>query len=332
MKTIHRILSLALAMVLVFSLAACSNTPDPTEEPTDTPTETPTDAPTEPAVNETLPSITVENPVTYFSLNMGETFEDINYIMVTDNGDGTVHVQYEGEDQKIADMDAALMHNITDALNNTGLIALNGQDNYGDGEASASMYIEFADGTEAIVGYSGTIPPEFIDGYNIMDTFFQRMMAGVPVYVPRVQVTNEVDADALAAMEEIMNGTGFEDLDSFYVSNVPKDELFASYMGLSSYEGIANAILCQHFFHHVPYGIYMATLEEGTDERAIAADFAENVYWDKFICVLPDKALVAKKGNRALCLMGSDELYTQTAAAVQAAGWTVVKELERPEE
>ncbi len=325
----RRILSLALAMLLVFSLAACSGNSDPTEAPaTEAPTEAPaTEAPTE-APTEDNPS--VENAATYVSLNMAETANDTQYMMVYDNYDGTVHVEYASGDKKVADMDAALMNDITAALNDSGLIALNGQDNYGEGEASASMYIEFADGTSATVNYSGTIPQEFTDGYNAMVTFFQTAMADVPVYVPQLQIMDGANADAVAALQEIMNNTGIKDLDQYMVSDVAKDEFFAMNLGLSSDAGIATATTCNAMIMTNPYGISLVTLEDGADAQAIIADFEANLNWGKFVCVRPSNAVIAQKDNMVLCFMGSDELFTKTAAAIQASGWTVVKELNDP--
>ncbi len=322
----RRILSLVLAMMLVFSLAACGNT-EPTEAPTETPTEAPTETPTEAP---TEAPATADNLVTYFSLSMGETFDSLNYIMVSDNGDGTVHVDYAGGEKKVADLDAALMNDITATLNTTGLVALHGQDNWGEGEASGSMYIEFADGTVATVGYSGSIPQEFADGYSTMDAFFQTAMADVPVYVPQVQVWDGVDSDAAAILLEIMNNTGIENLNDYAIMDVPKDENFAFTMDLSSYEGVANATIGKAMINTTPYSINMVTLEDGTDANAVAADFEASLNWRKFVCANPTNAMIAQKDNRVLCFVGANELYTQTAAAIQAAGWTVVKELNNP--
>lgn len=328
----RRILSLVLAMMLVLSLAACGNNTDPTEAPTETPaTEAPaTEAPTDaPAGQVTLDPMTVENPVTYFSLSMGETFDSIMSMNISDNGDGTIHVDFQSTEKKIGDLDAALMHNLTAALNETALVSLNGQDNYGEGESSASMYIEFTDGTMATVGYSGSIPQEFVDGYKAMESFVALMTADMPVYVPQVQVMDS-DPDAAAALVEIMNNTGIAELDSFMISGVAKDEFFGMTMGLSSDAGVAVATSCTAMMMTTPYGIYMATLEEGADAAAIAADFEANLNWQKFVCVAPTNAVIAQKDNMVLCFMGSDELYTKTASAIQTSGWTVVKELNNP--
>jgi hypothetical protein len=270
-------------MMLVFSLAACGNNTDPTEAPaTEAPaTEAPaTEAPTEaPAGQVTLDPMTVENPVTYFSLSMGETFDSTKYINISDNADGTIHVDFQGTEKKIGTVDAALLHNLTAALNETALVSLHGQDNYGEGEASASMYIEFADGTMATVGYSGSIPQEFVDGYNAMESFVTLMAADMPVYVPQLQIMEGADVYATSALQQIMQNTGIADLDSFMVSDVAKDEFFGMTMGLSSDAGIAVGTSCTAMMMTTPYGIYVATLEDGADANAVIADFEANLNW-----------------------------------------------------
>lgn len=326
----RRILSLVLAMMLVLSLAACGNTSDPTEAPA---TEAPaTEAPaTEaPATEAPTEAVAVENPVTFFSLSMGETFDSIKYISISDNLDGTAHVDFQGTELKTGTLDASVLTDLTAALNETALVSLHGQDSYGEGEASASMYIEFADGSSATVGYSGSIPQEFVDGYNAMESFTMQITADMPVYVPQVQVMDGADADATAALLDIMNNSGIEGLNDYAIMDVAKDEFFSSTMDLSSYEGVAVATVCKAMLMTTPYGIYTVTLEEGADAAAIAADFEANANWRKFVCVIPTNAMIAQKDNMVLCFMGSDALYTQTAAAIQAAGWTVIKELNNP--
>ena len=156
-----RLLSLVLACVLVLSLAAC----DSAKEPETTAPSAPET--TAPATQPTFPQ--VENPVTFFSLSMGENYENIYSITVFANDDGSAHVEYVGEVRKIGDMDASAFFGITEALANTGLAELNGQDAWNEGEANGSMYIEYADGTMLACGFGGTLPEAYVEGYNTME-------------------------------------------------------------------------------------------------------------------------------------------------------------------
>ena len=76
------------------------------------------------------------------------------------------------------------------------------------------------------------------------------------------------------------------------------------------------------------YSLSIVKLEEGADADAVCADFAANVDWQKWVCVMPTNALVAVKDNMVLCLVAAGELYAMTASGIESTGWTVVETLE----
>lgn len=317
-----RMLSLVLACVLVLSLAACDSAKQPETTAPSVP-ET-----TAPATQPTYAQ--VENPVTFFSLSMGENYENIYSITVFANEDGSVHVEYVGEVRKIGDLDASVFNGITEALANTGLAELNGQDAWDEGEANGSMYIEFADGTMLSCGFSGTLPEAYVEGYNTMDAFFQELTNAMPVYVPQPMVQGEVDETLLSEMNTILNGAAIPNADGYVISHVEKDEYFAFTLGLSSDEGVEAAANCAPMMMTTAYSLSLVKLAEGADAEAVCADFAANVDWMKWVCVAPTDAIVAVKDNMVLCLIAADELFEMTSAGVEAAGWTVVESLENP--
>lgn len=51
----------------------------------------------------------------------------------------------------------------------------------------------------------------------------------------------------------------------------------------------------------------------------------------KWVCVIPSNALIAENGNMVLCLMGSDTMYSQTAEAIEAAGWSNIATFDNPD-
>lgn len=325
MKKNNCLLSLVLALLLTFSLAACGTAPEPTEIPTEAPTEAPAAFFTEP--------VTVENPVVFLRLRLGGSSEQEQTITVYDNADGTMQITLIKDVGKRGTLDAALLHNLTAVLHETELETLSKQSaEYTDDPAVSSMFIEFADGSEWNALYRADAPQEFKDGYRHIEDFTAKLMADIPVYVPRIDIREGTDEAAAAAMEEIMNGTGIKELESFYVSNVPMNEYFGLSMGLSSAEGILNGVMCCHLDHHANYGIYIATLEEGTDAEAVARDFEVSLDWDRYVCVHPDYALIARKDNMVLCFNAGSNWYTETADAIKTAGWTVFREMERPTE
>ena len=322
-----KVISLLLAAVLLLSLAACggdATTPAETTAPTETTEVTEATAATQPTYTES------ENPVAFFSLSLGENYENIRSITVFDNGDGTVHVEYVGDVKKVAEMDPSIFHGITAALEASGLVELNGQDVWGDGEANGSMYIDFADGTCLTAGFSGEIPEAYTAGYAAMDAYFAELTADIAEYVPQPMVMGDVDAALLEEMTAILSGSGIANLDAFTISQVAKDESFTFMMGLSSDEGIATGVTCAPMMMTSAYSLAIVTLEEGTDAQAVCADFEACLDWAKWVCVAPSHAMIATKGNMVLCLMGSNETFIGTAEGITAAGWTVETTLENP--
>lgn len=323
-KMMHRGLCLLLILTLALSVAACgqNSTPETTTVPG---TQDTTAAP-----DTTATQAEVENAVTYFSMTYGETYERMHSLNAADNGDGTTHVEYVGEEKKVGNLEGDVLGGITTALSAAGLAELNGKEVYEEGEATASMYIEFADGTSLTASFSGTVPQEYISGYETMDTYFKTLVADLPVYVPQAQVMGEVNADALAAMQEILNNSGIQRLDVLTISDVPMDDYFGFTMGLSSSEGIINGTSCVPMMTTEPYSLVIATVEDETNIDSVAADFESSLDWQKWVCVNPSNALIAQKGSMVLCLVGEGDMYTQTAASIAAAGWSEIKALENP--
>lgn len=315
-----KILCLLLSAVLL--LSACGAPAAPSETTT-----APT---TEVTVAVTTPS-EVENPVTFFTLSMGENFEEIFSMTAYANEDGTAHIEYVGQEKKVGDFDAIYFHGIAAAFADSGLAALNGQDAYAEGEANGSMYVEFADGSMCTVGFSGNIPEAYAQGYAAMDAYFQQLVANLPVYVPQPMLMGEVEPALLDTMTQILNGTGIETLDGFAISQLPLDDTFGFAAGLSGTNGIVNAVSCAPMMMTTAYSLVIVTLEDASKAEAVSGDFESNLDWRKWVCVAPSNALIAQKDNMVLCLMAGDSLYTQTLTGIEAAGWTVTKTLENPD-
>lgn len=316
-----RILALLIALAMLLSLAGCTQPEAP-----DTPTET---TPTGESGIPTVPTYPdSDNPVTFLSLSLGENYEDIRYISVTANEDGTVRVEFVGDVKKVGDLPGYIFNGITATLEESGLTALNGQEVWSDGEANGSMYIEFADGTYLTASFSGEIPESYSQGYSVMEDFFTAATASLPVYVPQATILGQVNPMLLDEVNAIAEAGGIQNLDSYTISTVAKDESFAYTLGLSSDEGIGEAVSFAPMMMTSAYSLVIVTLEEGTDRKDICTDFLENLDWSKWVCVAPTHALIATKGHMVLCLMAADQLYEQSAAGVKAAGWDVFKVLE----
>lgn len=311
-----KLLALVLAALLVLSLAACGAAPEPTEPATEPTTES-TEPTTESAADRTA---------TYIQLSISE--EDGSYVSLTayDDGEGKAYVEFQGEVKKVSTFELSVLDDIA-AQVDQHLKALKDQHVYEDGVASASMYVGYSDETSLTADFSGSVPQEFRDGYAAVESYFRQLMTDVPVYVPRPVVDGNVDPDALAEMEAILDASGAEPLDMFTISNVPMDDGFTAMMGLSKTDGIVSGLNCSPMMSAVAFSCMIAKAENESAVAAIADDFAANIQWNRWVCVSATNAMIATKGNLVLCLATSGDLYTQISTAAVNSGWTVVKTL-----
>lgn len=326
-----KITALLLALLMVASLAACGGTGNETTVPTTTEPETTVPETTEAETTEpeTTEGAVIEG-IEYFSLTLGENYESINSLSAYYNEDGTVAVDYMGDIRKMGNLDASVMDTIEAALETSGLIDLNGQEDYQEGEASGSMYISYGDGTMLVAGFSGTIPEVFTTAYAAMDTCFQTITADLPEYVPEPLVIGEIAESDKAALDAILAGMTLDMPDAYMISGVAKDEYFANAVGLTSDAGIASGVSFAPMMMTSAYSLNIVTLKDGTSAETVAQDFNDTLDWLKWVCVQPDSALIATKDNQVLCLMGSEDLYNMTVSAIEAAGWTTVQSLTNP--
>lgn len=321
-KTFLRILCLSLALVALLGMAACGQTAPETQPQTTAPQETTTEA-TQPAA----PAVSM----TSFYMSMGENFDSQVYLNAYDNGDGTAYVEYAGAEKKVGQLEDSVLLTIFTEAQNAGVMALNGTEVYEEGEAMASLSISMADGTYCSANMGGTVSEEFKTAFAAMETVFQTLTADMPVYVPQAMVGEGVDAEGLAAMQEILNGANLPNLDGMTIMDVPVDENFGFAMGLSNTDGITSGTSCTPMMMTNAYSLVIAELADESKAADVLADFESSIDWRKWVCVAPTDALLAQKGNMVLCLMASDEVYTNTAQAAADAGWTAVKALENPD-
>lgn len=327
-----KLITITLALMMLLSCFGCGSQkpavetdPVETTQPVQT-TTAPEQATTQPP--QTEPQDTAENPANYIQLSISDA--EGNYVSLTayDDGEGSAYVEYVGEVKKVGTFDLSVLQDITAALEEAGLPQLNGQNVYEDGPESASMYVTYADGSYLGAGYSGKIPKEFTDGYAAMDTYFQQLVTDLPVYIPQPVVMGEVDEAALAELQQILASSGVEPLDMFSITDAPAD-YFLETMGLSDATGVTRGTCCSPMMMAVAYSFVIATVENEDAIPRVAQDFSQNIDWNRWVCVSADHALIAKKGNMVLCLVGSNDLYSQTAQAILECGWTEIETLDR---
>ena len=342
-----KILSLLLVMVMVLSLAACggvgdgtnndNNTVDPTTEPTTAPTTEPTTAPTTEPTTEpsTEPSTEAGNALASFSMSISENFAPVRNLYISDNGDGTVFVEYLGEVRKMSfAFDGAALKVIADALATLDLESLGEGGWEEETTVSCSLYVSYADYSMVMYDYAGTeIPELFNTMMNTMDAAFQTALAELEVYVPQMQIMEGIDATIETELLTIMNNSGIVNLDSLGAMSIPTDdaESFGYAAGLSSNEGITAAAVCQNMMMGgAAFQLVIVSLADESKAADVAADFEAKADFGKWVCVRPDQALIAQKGNLVLCLMAPNDMFAGTSASIADAGWTTLKTLTDP--
>ena len=309
--TMYRMFALVLVLALALSMVACG-----AKKPAETTPSTTETTGTE----ETTGSSAETKALSYLSLSCGDTAETSFYLTAYVVDETTVALEYRGEVRKEGNVDASALETLATEFAKSGLAELAGQDVYEEGEAAASMYVEYTDGTMVSVGFSGTIPEAYKTGFAAMDACFQTLTADMEEYVPQASVMGEVDADRLAAMQEILTSE-IPGLEGLAISDVLLDENFGMSVGLTSTDGITGGSLCSAMMLTTAYSFAIVTVEDESKIDAVRADFEQNLDFGKWVCVRPTDAVIAQKGNLVLCVMGADEMFTATKAGIEAAGW-----------
>jgi len=320
-----RLIAILLCFVVVIGCTACGNRTDEELPPEDN------------QGNEVYPlpdhieAVTVENPVAYMIVStVKKAGEPVSLTANLDeNGQG--HVEYVGGEKKVATFEPEVLHGITDRLQKSGLLDFDGQSQQTEGEAYASLYVEYEDGSTASADFTGEVPEKFREGYDALEKYFKDLTKDVPVYVPQPEVVGTVNSEVLAEMHRILSKSEIEAVDTLTITDIPVDENFAQAAGLSSAEGITSGTSCAPMMLSTAYSFVIVTVEDDDDTDDVCDDFAKNMEWNKWVCVSASNGLVAEKGNMALCLMGTGDFYDKTANAIKAAGWDDIEELKNPD-
>lgn len=324
-KNYMRGLSLLLALVLLLTGCAAGNNDSTENQTTAVPQDTTQAAPEQ--VTGDPDGAKGEGQITFFSMNMNRNADEYLYLMAYPNDDGTVYVEFVGDVKKVGTaMDGVVLEQIAQAVELASLMDLNGQNLYEEGEAGGSVFVEYSDGTVIGAGFGGVLPQAFLDAYAAMEDCFRTITTDLDEYVAEPLVVGDVDENVLAQILQILQDSGIGSLDAFQIGDVALDDSFAYMLGLSSMDGIVNGTSCGAVMITTPYSLAVVTVEDEADAEDVRADFLAHLDWTKWVCVMPTDAMVARKDNMVLCLMGADDLYNQTAAAIAANGWTDIQE------
>lgn len=311
-----QIAAFLLALVMMLSMAACGgNDGNTTTAPETTEPET-----TVGSEHETLNTF-------YMSYSHGEDYFYMSAMVY----DGAVNMDFKGDIRKKANLDESVMETITNAFYAAGLDAMDGKSEYGDGEDYASFSADYGENNFLSADFSGQIPADFTTAYEAMEKCFLEVLADVAEYVPAPEETGIIEDADREALNGILSNMTLDDPEYYIISGLQKDENFAYATGLSTDEYAASAVQFASGNMTSPYQLVLISLADGVKAEDVVSDFAANINWRKTVCNPASNACIAVKDNYVLCLVGKDTLYTDTVAAIQAAGWTVEQELENPE-
>lgn len=322
-----KIICLVLSLMLLLSMAACGQTTEENQNTTIT---------TEPA-EETVPETTeevVQTPaeyVTTFYMDLKATAEDETaYLVANLDENGGASLEYNtSAGRKIGSVDKVALEQIAAAYRLSEMSQLSG-DTWDEGEAYGSFTMVIGEENFSYAYNGEFVPAEFTTAFADMEALFIQLMTAIPEYVPTAQVMEGVNQEHLAAINEILNTSGYTALDTLSVMDIPKDENFGYMAGLSTSDGLTVATSVTHMMMTTPFSLVVVTTTEGTDSKTVIEDFQKSLDWGKWVCVNPSNAVIATRDNMVLCLIGLDELYTGCASAVEASGWTIEQELKNP--
>lgn len=334
MNNAKRIITCLLCLALIFSLAACGTSAPGSSSPSSSASgsQTEPDVSADPTPDD-QPDISFPEGcyASYFFVSI--TVDGVRRaVTASDDELGGAYVEYIDDVKKVGTFPSSVLEEIVSELAASGLASFNGKSEYSEGsEDYASMYIELSDGSYLTADYTGAVADEFIAAYNRISDYFKTLTADLDEYVPQAQVSGELDSDVLAALQEIINNSGIDGLDSMCINSIELDEYFDYNSGLSSSNGISAAGSCGAMMSTTPYSLVIVKLDDVNNVQAVRSDFENNLNWRKWVCVNPTNALIAEKDNMVLCLMGADEMYTLTASSVEAAGWNNLSSFDNPE-
>lgn len=321
-----KFICIALSLLMLLSFAACGNQ----TEPETTPVETTKETTAETTQETTVPAEPAEAASSFYMDFKTAEEEQVAYLLANLDENGNAYFEYNtASGCKKGNVNNVALEQLAAAYRMSALAQLTG-DVFDDGAACGSYAITIGEENFSYCYYGAFVPEEFTSAFADMEALFMQIMTAVPEYVPSLLVEDGVNEDHLAVINEIMNNSGYKALDSITVTNVNDDENFSYMAGLSSSEGIEACSSLTHMMMTTPYSMVVVTLSEGTDAATVVADFKSSIDWGKWVCVNPSNAIIATKDNMVLCLIGLDELYTGTAASVEANGWTVVEALKNP--
>lgn len=275
-----------------------------------------------------------KNPIKSFSASYGETMDDTVYVNIFPaETEGKFMLDYTSADKmERGTIDESLLNTLTELYAKSDLASLNEKNEYGDGDASASMSLEFADGSMFSCAFGGEIPEQFVTGYKAMEEAILSAMETMEPYRVEVPFDEAVNADAKAELEALFAHLSNQALENTMATNLPSDdENYIYSAGIEANADIASTTVVQNMMGTIPHSMILFQLNDGADAAALQNTLMEKADWRKWVCVSPDVALTASKGNNVLFVMTLSDINAELTPALEAEGWTINATAENPD-
>lgn len=309
-----KLIALLLAVLMIFGMAACNGEEKDGKDASSTGDE----YTGEPTLSDE------ENTVSYLLINYAPTIDDDFYLEVTCSRTDVI-AEIHGKVNKIGTIDPDVLFDIEEEMIKAGIMDMVGMDVYADGDAIGSVYMEYTDGDQMMINFSGEVPEDFVKAYEKMEKYFTKLLKNAPDYVPEPYVEAGVDENQAKELKDILTKAALENLDKYKISAAAKDENTPSTLGLDNNEFMVSATVCESKMYDVPFNLAVIQVSSEANIAAVRADLADGLRWDKFVHVPVNAALIAQKGDLVLCLMAGDN-YQATAKAIADCGWQSITE------
>lgn len=316
----NRIWAALLACLMVLGLAACG-------KPSTSGSNTPASA------------------ISTLSVSYGENMDDMlnfNLIPAEEAGKFLLSLM-EGNDLIRGTVDNALMDTLTQIYTEADLADLNEQNEYGTGDAVASLDVTFADDSFFSCSFGGDkIPEKLNQTLASMKDAVKKATETMEPYRAAVEYDEGVNADDKAALEAVFAHLSNLALENTAGMGVPAGEEYAFAIGIDTenekFQSVAetvsaaaaNTTVVQNMMSTVPHHLVLFTLNDGADAAALQKTLLDNIGWRKWVCVDPDLALTATKGNYVLFGLTLADINAELAPALEAEGWTITNTVENP--
>ena len=275
---------------------------------------------------ESMEPVEVDDPVTYLLFRMQKEGEYDYIINVWKNNEGQCEINYNVAQHKEGVFDEAVLHNITVAVNEAAIDGFDSATAAG-GNGSATINVTYQSGKSIISDFAGQVPDDVSEAFEKLDRFFLELTSELPIAEIQATVEGDVDEEILAALNEALKEV--RHIDEFTIFDAADNAEYSTSLGLTNTDDVKAGAVCAPTMSETLFRLEIVTLQDASNVKSVAEDFAANIDWNQWVCVAPDKAWIGSKGNMVMYVIGDDMSVMETAKGAKNAGWAEIESLIR---